>query len=222
MRMASISLALVLAAGSAAWGDTGNPSFNLVNRSQQAINQVYATPTGVDRWGQDRLQQSFIPPGQRFPVRLPADSACSYDVRVVYADGRAEERRRVDVCRMDVMAFPGGPGDQGSRDQGSRDQGSRDQGPPGTQGGRGQASDPSFRLINSGRSEISEFYATLVGDENWGDDRLGDNTVAVGRTYVIRLPSGRCVYDIKVVFANHETVERRKMDLCALRELRVP
>ena len=189
MRVASISLALLLAAGPAAWGDTGNPSFNLVNRSQQAISQVYATPTGVERWGQDRLQQSFIPPGQRFPVRLPADSACTYDVRVVYADGRAEERRRVDLCRMDTMAFPGGAGEQGSRDQGS-------------QGGRGQAGDPSFRLINSGRSEISEFYATLVGDENWGDDRLGDDTVAVGRTYVIRLPSGRCIYDVKVVFAN--------------------
>ena len=82
-----------------------NPSFNLVNRSDQAINEVYATPTGVDRWGRDRLAQSFLPPGQTFPVRLPAGSGCTYDVRVVYADGKPEERRQLDVCRVDSVAF---------------------------------------------------------------------------------------------------------------------
>ena len=181
-----------------------NPSFNLINRSGRAINEVYATPPEVDGWGRDRLDRSYVPPGQIFPVRLPADGNCVYDIKVVYADGRPEERRQVDTCQTDAIAFPGGRGDAG-RDRAG-----------------GQTSDPSFRLVNRGRLEVQGVYVSEVGDENWGRNRLDDDTVSSGDTRVIRLPNGACIYDLRVVFANGRSMERRRVDLCKITDLRVP
>ena len=187
--------------------DGTNPSFNLVNRGRQVIREVYATPTGVDRWGQDRLTDNFVPAGATFPVRLPA-GGCVYDLRVVYGDGKPEERRRLDTCQVDAVTFPGGRAAASNEAQ---------------DGGRqGSTNDPSFRLVNRGRSEINEVYVSEVGNDDWGRDRLGDDTVAVGRTHVVRLPSGTCRYDVRVVFDGGEAVERRRLDLCGITDLRVP
>lgn len=180
-----------------------NPSVNLVNQSRQAIREVYATPASVDRWGQDRLTQFLVPPGQTFPLRLPADGNCLYDLRVVYADGKPEERRRVNTCEVDQVVFPGGRSGAA---------------PP----GQAAANDPSFRLINRGRAELNEVYVSATGDDDWGQDRLGDDTMAAGATRVIRMPRGDCQYDVRVVFADGEAVERRGLDLCKITDLRVP
>ena len=198
-----VLILLGLLVSGAAAAQTSNPSFNLINRSGRAINEVYATPAGVDRWGRDRLERSFVPPGQTFPVRLPADGNCVYDIKVVYADGQPEERRRVDTCQTDAVVFPGGRGDAGRQ-------------------AAGQSSDPSFRLVNRGRSEVEEVYVSEVGDDGWGRDRLGDDTVSAGGTRVIRLPNGPCIYDVRVVFASGQAVERRRIDLCKITDLRVP
>ncbi len=200
---------LLLGVGpSVAFAQTANPSFNLVNRGTQAIGEVYATPAGVDRWGRDRLERSYVPPGQSFPVRLPADGNCLYDIRVVYADGRPEERRRVNTCGVDAVVFPGGRVDGAGPDAGA--------------GRAAVANDPSFRLVNRARSEVNQVFVSPVGEEGWGRDRLGDGTVAAGATRVIRLPSGACTYDVRVVFSNGEALERRRLDLCAVTDLRVP
>lgn len=190
----------------AAVGQPANPSFNLVNRSDQAINEVYATPTGVDRWGRDRLAQSFLPPGKTFPVRLPAGSGCTYDVRVVYADGKPEERRQLDVCRVNSVAFPVG----------------RSGNPRGAAAGQAEADDPSFRLINRSRAELNELYVSASGNDDWGRDRLGDDTVPAGSTRVVRLPRGECQDDVRAVFADGEATEKRQLNLCAITDLRVP
>ena len=83
-----------------------NPSFHLVNRSQELINEVYATPKGRPNWGRDRLGDRSLPPGQSFPVRLPADGSCAYDIRVVYASGKSEEQRDFNTCEVETVAFP--------------------------------------------------------------------------------------------------------------------
>lgn len=210
--MRFVAFAVVLVPGLAV-AQGGNPSFNLVNRAPQAINEVYATPAGVDRWGRDRLARSFLAPGQMFPVQLPADGNCVYDLRIVYADGRPEERRRLDTCEIETVTFPGGrPGGR----------------PGGAVQGQGPvpdpaaADDPSFRLVNRGRSEATELYASPSGDENWGQDRLGSEIVAAGGSRVVRLPRGECRYDVRIVFGNGQSTEKRKVNLCTLTDLRVP
>jgi hypothetical protein len=213
MRPALARLVMIIAlAPLAALGqESANPSFNLVNRGNQVITEIYATPSRTDRWGGDRLSRFNLPPGQTFPVRLPAAGDCLYDIRVVYAGRPPEEARRVDVCRLESMSFPGG-----------RNTGAPGRGEARSGTGGAATDDPSFRLINRGRSEINEVYVSPSGDDEWGSDRLGDDTVAQGRTRVVRLPSGQCTWDLRVVFANGEATEKRRLDLCAITDLRVP
>ncbi len=182
-----------------------NPSFNIVNRTANAINEVYATTAGATTWGRDRLGNRSIPPGQAGPIRLPADGNCVYDVRVVYANGQSEERRGLNTCSVDNVFFPA----TGSRTT--------------TPGGRQPATnDPSFRLVNRGRSAVNELYASLPGADDWGEDRLGGDTVAPGATRVVRLPSGQCLYDMRIVYANGEANEKRRVSLCGVTNLPVP
>lgn len=180
-----------------------NPSFNVVNRASSVISQVYATPAGMTTWGRDRIADHPIPPGQTGPVRLPADGNCVYDIRIVYADGQSDERRNLNTCNVDNVIFPA-PGGRGAAP------------------GRAAVDDPSFRLVNRGRNAVNELYASAEGEDNWGEDRLGDDTVAPGAARVVHLPNGRCLYDVRIVYANGEATEKRHLNLCGINDMRVP
>jgi hypothetical protein len=41
-----------------------------------------------------------LQPGQRLSVALPAGNVCTVDMRVVYMDGRANERRSIETCSV--------------------------------------------------------------------------------------------------------------------------
>lgn len=194
---------LLLAAWPVAAQEPPNPSFYLVNKGPSAISKVFATPANMSNWGRDRLTGASIPPGQSYPIRLPADGNCAYDIKVVYANGRTDERRSLDTCAVDNVTFPSGRGSSQPRAQQTED-------------------DPSFVLVNRSRSPVNELYLSLTNEERWGEDRLGDDSVPAGATKVIRLPRGQCVYDLRVVFANGEANEKRKLNLCQITQLRVP
>ena len=212
MRRMLAALLLVAAARATAWAQP-NPSFNVANRTGNTIVELYATPAGVTNWGSNRLANVAVPPGQRYAIRLPADGNCVYDVRVVYASGNPEERRDVNTCNLDDLPFPASATTRAPRPDGR-----------GTaRGGRQtDTDDPSFRLVNAGRSEVNELYATPVGEDSWGTDRLGDDTVAPGATRVVRLPTGQCTWDVRIVYANGKATEKRRLDLCSITDLRVP
>ena len=182
-----------------------NPSFNVVNRTPNAISEVFATTAGTATWGRNRLVSRSVAPGQNAPIRLLADGNCIYDIRVVYANGQSDEHRGLNTCNLDNVIFPqpgGRPAQPASRQQTSNEM--------------------SFRLVNRGRSAVNEFYATLTGVQSWGEDHLGDDIVAPGATRVMRLPQGKCVYDVRIVYASGEASEKRRLDLCNLTDMRVP
>ncbi len=78
----------------------GNPSFNLVNGTGVVIREVYVSLTTESNWGSDRLGANVLQPGQRLSVSLPAGNTCTVDMRVVYVDGRANERRGIETCSV--------------------------------------------------------------------------------------------------------------------------
>jgi len=80
-------------------GKGGNPSFNLVNRTSQVIEELYASPSAAQDWGSDRLGRTTVAPGRSVPVRLPQGD-CQYDIRVVIQGGTVREERRVDACAL--------------------------------------------------------------------------------------------------------------------------
>ena len=71
-----------------------NPSFTLENRSGGAIREFFATPAGRANWGQDRLNGRGLAAGGQTAFRLPADGNCVFDLKAVFADGRAEAAAR--------------------------------------------------------------------------------------------------------------------------------
>ncbi|GGJ31145.1 hypothetical protein [Neoroseomonas lacus] len=210
-----IAAAAVLAMGGlvpVAQAQTGDPSFNLVNRSNRVIYEAYASPSSDSNWGQDRLGQNIVPAGRNFVIRLP-QGECIYDLRVVYdrQGGPPEERRNVNLCNLTEVVFDGRP-QQGGQQRQAPQQGQ-------TQGPRGN---PSFNLVNQGQVVVMEVYASLATDQNWGPDRLGNDTVAPGATFPIRLPEGDCMYDMRFVYQNGQSQERRGVNLCDVTNVTVP
>lgn len=210
------ALAFMALGGTAAQAQTGDPSFNLVNRSNRTIFEAYASPSSDSNWGQDRLGTNVVPAGRSFVVRLP-QGECIYDVRVVYdrQGGPAEERRNINLCNLTDLAFDGRQAQQGGQPQQQRPQGP----PPAAAGPTGN---PSFNLVNQGRQTVMQVFASLTTDQNWGPDRLGADTVAPGAVYPIRLPEGPCMYDIRFVYDSGQPQERRNVNLCEVTNVTVP
>lgn len=91
------------------WGGApagvGDPSFQFVNRTGVVVNELYVSLSTDTNWGRDRLGQGTLAPGAGMPIGLPAGKVCTVDIRVVYADGRALERRGVETCSIRELPF---------------------------------------------------------------------------------------------------------------------
>lgn len=220
-RRLAIAAAALLGMGGlipAAQAQTGDPSFNLVNRSSRVIYEAYASPASDSNWGQDRLGQNVVPAGRNFVMRLP-QGECIYDIRVVYdrQGGPAEERRNINLCNLNEVVFDGRPQQGGQQQQ---QQPPQQQARPGQ--GQGARGNPSVNLVNQGQQTVMEVYASLTTDQNWGPDRLGADTVAPGAVYPLRLPEGDCMYDMRFVYQNGQSQERRGVNLCEVTNVTLP
>ncbi len=203
----SLLLASGLLAG-VAQAQGQNPSFNLLNRGNAPIRELYVTPSGDANWGRNRLGRGPIAPGSSFAVRRHVDGNCIFDIRVVFADGRSEQRRALNTCTADDIAIGGGAAGAAA----------------GTTVGKAK-DDPSFRLINRGTQSIDALYATPAGLGNWGENRLGTASLAPQTDRVInvpRQPSAACQFDVKVVFADRKALEKHNANLCRINDLPVP
>ena len=83
-----------------------DPSFRLTNRGQQTITEVYATPAGRENWGRNRLDRDTLPPDADRVIRIPRTGDCIFDLRVVFADHKALEKRRTDLCKVTDLHVP--------------------------------------------------------------------------------------------------------------------
>ncbi|MCS6933430.1 MAG: Tat pathway signal protein [Acetobacteraceae bacterium] len=192
MRRLLAALALLVGLTAAGTAEAQN-RFWLENHSGMTIREAYVSASRVDVWGPDILGASVLPPGQRVWV-TPTFGDCILDVRVVYMDGRAEERRNVNACGLSRIVFGGGAG-AGA-----------------IVGGGG---DPSFNFVNGTGFVIREIYASSARLSSWGPDRLGANVLGPGQSVYIALPaSGGCLTDIRVVFMNGAAQERRNFNTC--------
>jgi hypothetical protein len=99
--------ALGLAGPAGAQAPPPNASFVLHNQGAAAFREVYVSASSDPDWGPDRTREVSGPPlvpGRTMVVLLPGGQ-CLNDIRVVYANGRAWERRQLDTCgTRDVAA----------------------------------------------------------------------------------------------------------------------
>ena len=79
-----------------------DPTFRLVNRSHKMIGEVFVTPAGALNYGPNRLPVSTLAPGgaQGF---APPRGTCAYDVKVIFTDMTALQRKAVDLCKINEL-----------------------------------------------------------------------------------------------------------------------
>ena len=177
-------------------------SFTLVNRASVAVRSLFVTPAGDANWGQNRLAGHPIPPGGSFLVKRRADGNCIMDIRAVFADGRTEDRKGLNTCNVDAVAvgMAAAPAATGK-----------------------EPNDPSVRLVNRGTQAILEFYVAQAGRRDWGLNRLDAGPLPAATEKLIRIVrTGDCLFDLRVVFADHTAKEKRNTDLCKIGDLPVP
>ena len=96
-------------------------TLTVVNGSPREIVSIFVSPTRQSEWGDDRLGDEKLPVGHRFDV--DAGGGCKQDVRVVFDNKSAEEKRELDICsESTVNVHPGwtteggaGPGEEDNR-----------------------------------------------------------------------------------------------------------
>jgi S1-C subfamily serine protease len=189
----SIWLLVVLAAWPAlAEAQTQSTAVYINNRSSQTIENIYLSPVGNDKWGDDRLGDKTLLANGRFPVDPGMANGCSYDVRVVYADKQSEERRNQNLCQLEEIAFSG-PADINT----------------------------AIEIVNATSLMIHFLYISPTGSKDWGRDWLGENTGLAPKTRGKVNPGkdGGCNYDLRVMYENKQTEEKRNQNLCAVSEV---
>jgi hypothetical protein len=176
-------------------------SFVLVNRHGAAVAEFYASGTQEEEWGPDRLRGG-LPRGARAEVALAAD--CEVDLRAVFPNGSAEERRGVDICETTLVVLRPGWTLAGRVDEGA---GSAEAERPIRAGG--------VRLRNRGATPVVELYAAPPGTAP-GADRLGATVLGVGEALDFAPIRGEpCAMDVLAVFRDGREWRAAALDLCA-------
>ncbi len=81
-------------------------AITLTNRAGRAIRQVFISSPSADQWGDDLAPSRGIAPGQSGPITFRG--GCTADMRVVFDNRSAEERRNIDFCAdTAVLIRPG-------------------------------------------------------------------------------------------------------------------
>ncbi|WP_235035554.1 Tat pathway signal protein [Roseomonas sp. 18066] len=83
----------------------GDPSFSFVNRSGSVVRELYVSLSTDRSWGRDRLGEQVLEPGYDRWIELPAGRSCTVDVKIVYMNGREQERRGVETCSRSEIVW---------------------------------------------------------------------------------------------------------------------
>jgi hypothetical protein len=83
-----------------------DPSVRFFNRAAISITEAYATPSGLTDWGQNRLGKDKLLPDNTLLVQLPRNGDCYYDLRVVFADRKAQILKHTNFCRVAEVPVP--------------------------------------------------------------------------------------------------------------------
>ena len=171
-----------------------DPSYTVVNNTGQTLELLFVSPVGSRDWGPDRLASRPLPSGSSRLVRLDPRDGCRQDLRAVFRDGTVQDLRDANTCAARVLTL--GP----------------PQPPP----------EPRLELRNTGRQPIAAAYVSPSGVPDWGMDQMTVHPLPPGGIFRLELPPGACRYDVKVLYADGATEERRGLDLCARPRVRFP
>jgi len=183
-------------------------AFTLLNRHAAPVQEVFASAIEDTDWGEDRLPGGPLERGAR--AELTLRSACEIDLRVVFANGGAEERRGVNICDTGLIVLRPGWTLAERLDQGA---GLIERGPP---------REGSVRFRNAGASPLVELYVAPPSAPP-GPDRLGSTVLGRGETLDFQPPETvGCTADLRAVFRDGQVLERPGFNLCSGTEVTLP
>ena len=181
------------------------PSRTLVflNRHVSTVQEVYVSASTESDWGPDRLGTTTLPVGGESTTAVEGE--CEMDIRVVFPNGGAEERREVDICANPRIVLRPGWVAMEELDDGSA----------------ATSSTGATRVRNAGRLPVVEIYAAPPGAPR-GEDRLGADILPIGESVEVGPPDANaCAADLVVVFRDGREVSRLGVDLCSGEEIEV-
>ena len=191
LRVVRVVAVAALIVGGSAPASAQNTRFDVVNSSAQTIWKVFVSPSWSDVWGDDRLGTEVLPAGESFQVAPGPRDGCTYDVRVVYRDGGIEERFDQDLCVTYEMVFTGA-----------------------------RRIDTRFEIVNRSAQTIWKIFVSPIRSRDWGSDQLGASVLHAGRRLEISPGADDgCLYDVRVEYADNQSEERRRQNLCEISEL---
>lgn len=84
------------AASAATRGPACDGTLRVTNNSTRIISRLHLRDAALTNWGPDLLGQEVLAPGRTSNFRAPAPGI--YDMRLLWADRQAAERRRITIC----------------------------------------------------------------------------------------------------------------------------
>jgi hypothetical protein len=172
----------------------------LVNRHLAMVQEVYVSASTESDWGPDRLGANTL--AMAAEVALEIEGACEVDLRIVFPNGGAEERREVNICETPRIILAPGWVIETVADSAAA-------APPAAAGpGAGRA------LRNLGALPIIEIYTAAAGQPR-GEDRLGAQTLPVAGTITLApADPAACEVELTVVFRDGREATQTAIDLC--------
>jgi hypothetical protein len=171
-------------------GGAAPADVTVVNHAGVAIVELYVSSAEEDSWGDNRLNQKSLSPGQSFRVAPLRSAGCQVDVRAIYANGTLEDKRGVDACRSRQVSFDAGGAAVPN------------------------AAARTVTIVNHAARPITELYVSPAASDDWGEDLLANHPIPTGGAADVT-PLAPCLADLRVVFDNRAAEERRAVDLCA-------
>jgi hypothetical protein len=79
------------------------------------------------------------------------------------------------------------------------------------------------KLLNADTMAVTAVYASPAGKNAWGDDLLGSQTAAAGKTVSLgfgAMPAELCSQDLQLLMNDGKTVTKTAIDVCATADYR--
>lgn len=177
----------------------------LVNRSALPIIEAYLSPAAKRDWGTDLVADALAAGGR---ITLSYAGPCEADLRVVFQNQAAEERRSIDVCEL--ATIPIAPGWTTAATLATPE-------PPAA------TAESDLTVVNRSRLTILSLYVFADGADEPGEDRLGDDTLDAGGRVQLTIARGaECLHTLRVVYEGAAPDrDRAGIDLCSTREVSV-
>jgi hypothetical protein len=101
LALAAAAALIALSGSASAAPDGKNRKVTVENLSSQTVRELYASPITAKTWEEDLLGQKTLIAGQSISANIDnGTNECYYDLKAVLANGKALERRKINVCAV--------------------------------------------------------------------------------------------------------------------------